>query len=54
MYNMAIVEAFYFFDKDAGREWFARYKQLASDDPDDLTSVFGADVSTLSKTEATK
>jgi len=41
LYNMAIVEAFYFFDEDAGRQWFAQYKKYASDDPDDLASLFG-------------
>ena len=54
LYNMAIVEAFYFFDEEEGRRWFARYKQYASDDPDDLTSVFGSDLSTLLKVEPTK
>ena len=44
LYNMAIVEAFYFFDEAAGREWFAKYKQVASDDPDDLAARFGAKV----------
>ncbi len=44
LYNMAIVEAFYFFDDSAGREWFARYKKVASDDPDDLASRFGTKV----------
>ncbi len=45
LYNMAIVEAFYFFDEAAGREWFARYKKIASDDPDDLAARFGTKVS---------
>jgi tetratricopeptide (TPR) repeat protein len=44
MYNLAIVETFYFFDHDAGREWFNRYRRYASDDPDDLASVFDTDV----------
>lgn len=44
MYNMAIVEAFYFFDEAAGREWFARYKRIANDDPDDLAARFGPKV----------
>jgi hypothetical protein len=39
------VEGFYFFDDAAGREWFARYKKVASDDPDDLAARFGAKVS---------
>jgi len=45
LYNMAIVETFYFFDDAAGREWFSRYKQFASEDPDNLTARFQADVS---------
>lgn len=45
MYNLAIVEHFYFYDTDAGREYFRRY-QLASGvrpaaDPDDLAAVLG-------------
>ena len=51
LYNMAIVETFYFFDQSAGREWFALYKQHSSEDPDDLTSQFGADLSTLLESE---
>lgn len=52
LYNMAIVETFYFFDEEKGREWFERYKQHASADPDDLESVFSADVSVRLKPEA--
>ncbi len=44
LYNMAIVEGFYFFDEAAGREWFARYKKVATDDPDDLAARFGTKV----------
>jgi tetratricopeptide (TPR) repeat protein len=44
LYNMAIVETFYFFDEEAGRQWFARYKQYASDDPDGLAARLAADV----------
>ena len=51
LYNMAIVEAFYFLNEDAGRKWFSRYKQLATDDPDDLAAVLGTDVSTRLKRE---
>jgi Flp pilus assembly protein TadD len=45
LYNMAIVETFYFFDDGAGREWYARYLRVASDDPDNLKAHFEADVS---------
>jgi Tfp pilus assembly protein PilF len=45
LYNMAIVETFYFFDDGAGREWYARYRRIASDDPDNLKAHFEADVS---------
>jgi tetratricopeptide (TPR) repeat protein len=44
LYNMAIVEAFYFFDDSTGREWFARYRKVATEDPDDLASRFGTKV----------
>ena len=51
LYNMAIVEAFYFFDEQSGRQWFEKYKKYASDDPDDLSSLFGADVSKRTETK---
>jgi tetratricopeptide (TPR) repeat protein len=38
MYNLAIVEKFYFYDDDASRAWFARYRERLphGDDPDGL------------------
>ena len=54
LYNMAIVEAFYFFDEKAGHEWFEKYRKYASDDPDDLATRFAARVSTLSEPDARK
>jgi tetratricopeptide (TPR) repeat protein len=51
LYNMAILEAFYLFDEDAGRQWFERYKKYSSDDPDNLASLFGTDVSKHQKVE---
>ena len=47
LYNMAIVEATYFFDEASGRAYFARYRQLASDDPDDLATLLGEEVTSL-------
>lgn len=44
LYNLAIVETYYFYDLDKGREWFTRYAELESEDPDDLQSVFGVDL----------
>lgn len=49
MYNMAIVEAFYFFDEDTARNWFERYEQVANDDPDNLRTILGTKVSRLEK-----
>jgi tetratricopeptide (TPR) repeat protein len=45
LYNMAIVESFYFFDDGAGRDWYTRYLRVASDDPDNLKAHFESDVS---------
>jgi Flp pilus assembly protein TadD len=42
LYNLAIVETVYDFDPDAGRRWFDRYLEVASDDPDDLKSLLAA------------
>jgi Tfp pilus assembly protein PilF len=45
LYNMAIVESFYFFDDAAGRDWYTRYLRVDSADPDNLKAHFDADVS---------
>ena len=45
---------FIFFDEEAGRRWFERYKQYADKDPDDLETLFRTDVTTLSNSEATE
>lgn len=40
LYNLAIVDAFYFFDEAQGRAWFERYRATgAVDDPDGLTEL---------------
>jgi len=48
LYNLAIVENFYFFDVDAGRDYFRRYQIAAAGrplaDPDDLGSTLGRSV----------
>lgn len=44
LYNLAIVEAYYFYDLDQGREWFRRYAALDDDDPDDLGALFGEEL----------
>lgn len=46
MYNLAIVETFYFFDEAAGRDWYAAYRATgAVDDPDGLAETFAWDES---------
>jgi tetratricopeptide (TPR) repeat protein len=54
LYNMAIVEAFFFYDEEAARRWFARYKERSTDDPDDLETYFGADLSKRSNASLKK
>lgn len=44
LYNLAIVEAYYFYDLDRGREWFRRYAALDDEDPDDLGTLFGVEL----------
>ncbi len=44
LYNLAIVDTYYFYDEAAGRQWFARYRALANDDPDDLARDLGETV----------
>lgn len=45
LYNLAIVENFYFFDAAAGQDYFRRYQAATGDgphfDPDDLASILG-------------
>ena len=48
LYNLAIVDTYYFYDEDAGRRWFTRYSELASDDPDDLASILGVTLTAAS------
>jgi predicted Zn-dependent protease len=41
IYNLAIVETFYFFDEAAGRDWFQLYRERgALEDPDGLSEIF--------------
>lgn len=39
LYNLAIVEHFYFFETQSAREWYRQYRVLSPDDPDGLESV---------------
>src|SRR5690606_37932972 len=43
LYNLAIVERFYFFDDAAAQEYFERYAALSQEDPDGLRGVFQTD-----------
>jgi tetratricopeptide (TPR) repeat protein len=54
LYNMSLVEVFYFFDESTGRQWFDRYTQVALEDPDDLASVFKVDMTRLSRPGAAR
>ncbi len=40
-YNLAILEKYFVFDDAAAAGWFAKYRQLASDDPDGLAEAMG-------------
>ena len=44
LYNLAIVDHFYFFHDDDARAWFERYQRLADDDPDGLATALALDV----------
>jgi tetratricopeptide (TPR) repeat protein len=46
LYNMAIVETFYFFNDDTGRQWYARYLKVDNEDPDNLKAHFESAVTT--------
>lgn len=54
LYNMSLVEVFYFFNEDGGRRWFDQYTQVALEDPDDLASVFKVDMTRLSRPSLTR
>jgi len=51
LYNMAIVQTFYFFDDTSGRDWYARYLKLDTDDPDNLKAHFDAVVTSTEPAE---
>jgi tetratricopeptide (TPR) repeat protein len=40
LYNLAIVDRFYFFDAEASRQWLNEYLQLSTEDPDGLVESF--------------
>jgi len=42
LYNLAIVEHFYFFETTSARDWYRQYRALAPEDPDGLEGVFAA------------
>ncbi|MGQ0722494.1 MAG: tetratricopeptide repeat protein [Candidatus Eiseniibacteriota bacterium] len=44
LYNLAIVEHFYRFDTKSARDWFARYREVASDDPDGLEQALSVEL----------
>jgi tetratricopeptide (TPR) repeat protein len=50
LYNMAIVENFYFFDPTASNAYFAEYREVTKghplSDPDDLGTLLGQDAQT--------
>jgi tetratricopeptide (TPR) repeat protein len=39
LYNLAIVDHFYFFQEESARQWYRRYRSLAPEDPDGLESA---------------
>ena len=49
LYNLAIVDRFYFFDEEAARDWFRRYRKLSDEDPDGLAEILAADASPISE-----
>jgi len=51
LYNMAILETFYFFNEEKGREWYDRYRKHSSEDPDGLSSLFATDLTRRLKSE---
>ena len=55
LYNLAIVERFYFFDDAAAQEYFERYAALSEEDPDGLRGVFKTEAqSRVVKEEVTR
>lgn len=44
LYNLAIVDHFYRFDTKSARDWFARYREVASDDPDGLEQALSVEL----------
>jgi tetratricopeptide (TPR) repeat protein len=44
LYNLAIVDRFYRFDVDGARRWFARYRELSDEDPDNLAEALALEI----------
>lgn len=44
LYNLAIVDRFYRFDVDGARRWFARYRELSDEDPDNLAETLALEI----------
>jgi len=42
LYNLAIVDHFYFFELKTARDWYRQYRALSPEDPDGLDSVFAS------------
>jgi tetratricopeptide (TPR) repeat protein len=40
LYNLALLEKYYFLNDEAARTWFARYWDLSHEDPDDIHAEF--------------
>lgn len=43
-YNLAIVDRFYRFDEDSARDWFRRYLEFSTEDPDGLAEILAVEV----------
>ena len=51
LYNLAIVDRFYRFDDTSARDWFRKYRELSSEDPDGLAEVLAVEVAGESNLE---
>jgi tetratricopeptide (TPR) repeat protein len=48
LYNLAIVDWFYFFNAEGAREWFRRYREFSDEDPDGLADILTTELAETS------
>jgi tetratricopeptide (TPR) repeat protein len=51
LYNLALIEKFYFMNDERAAMWWSRYRAISSEDPDNLRETFEGPIEDVSSTE---